>query len=256
MGTFSKRFNDWEPLDASDLTGMANAINDNNTKLSVVGEATDIESLSKTTAETERFENYVHNIVIGNGRSHEFVDLGLPSGKLWCKTNIGADTEIETGDYFAWGATKPYRIGIDDTQTYLSYFDLYARNMRENEDAASFLVGNGCYIPSYEDVTELKNNTDYEWCEGETAIGGVAGAKFMHKNNHDMYIFIPMGSYYLNRAMSGATPYAYFWVNECNSDGVRARRFVANATQAPGAGWTYKERGYPIRPVRNPIVVS
>ena len=40
-----------------------------------------------------------------------FVDLGLPSGTLWCKFNLGAtcsDTpESWYGHYYKWGSTKP-----------------------------------------------------------------------------------------------------------------------------------------------------
>jgi len=35
----------------------------------------------------------------------EYVDIGL--SVLWAKKNIGACTEDESGDYFAWGETEP-----------------------------------------------------------------------------------------------------------------------------------------------------
>ena len=44
------------------------------------------------------------------GGIYESVDLGLPSGTLWAKHNVGAKLETEYGDLFAWGATKPYRV--------------------------------------------------------------------------------------------------------------------------------------------------
>ena len=36
---------------------------------------------------------------------HRFVDLGLPSGLLWAETNIGAFSDADDGEYFAWGET-------------------------------------------------------------------------------------------------------------------------------------------------------
>ena len=39
--------------------------------------------------------------------SHDYVDLGLPSGLLWATCNVGADTPEGYGDYFAWGETQP-----------------------------------------------------------------------------------------------------------------------------------------------------
>ena len=38
-----------------------------------------------------------------NKNANGVVDLGLPSGTLWCKYNLGANTETEYGDYYAWG---------------------------------------------------------------------------------------------------------------------------------------------------------
>ena len=47
---------------------------------------------------------------------YEYVDLGLPSGNLWAKCNIGADTEEDAGLYFQWGDTQGYtaeQVGVD-----------------------------------------------------------------------------------------------------------------------------------------------
>ena len=51
--------------------------------------------------------------VAGGGSSdafngHEYVDLGLPSGTLWAKMNVGAESETDYGLYFAWGETTGY----------------------------------------------------------------------------------------------------------------------------------------------------
>ena len=43
----------------------------------------------------------------GGGSTHEYVDLGLPSGTLWATCNVGANAAEEYGDYFAWGETMP-----------------------------------------------------------------------------------------------------------------------------------------------------
>ena len=34
------------------------------------------------------------------------VDLGLPSGIKWAKTNVGAANPWDCGDYYAWGETQ------------------------------------------------------------------------------------------------------------------------------------------------------
>ena len=50
---------------------------------------------------------------------NEVVDLGLPSGTLWCKYNLGVDpTKLLTpgdwyGDYYAWGDLEPNKTDED-----------------------------------------------------------------------------------------------------------------------------------------------
>lgn len=39
----------------------------------------------------------------------DYVNLGLPSGTLWCKYNIGASRPEECGEYFEFGSTEKYK---------------------------------------------------------------------------------------------------------------------------------------------------
>lgn len=41
----------------------------------------------------------------------EYVDLGLPSGTLWAKTNLGADEDNPEGHYFQWGEVNGFKYG-------------------------------------------------------------------------------------------------------------------------------------------------
>ena len=70
-------------------------------------------------------EDFDFNSINGNEKSVQLVnsvlgvvDLGLPSGLLWCDCNLGANIETDYGDYFAWGETKPKNIYTYDTQLY------------------------------------------------------------------------------------------------------------------------------------------
>ena len=56
-------------------------------------------------------ENHANVILLdkshkGQINGYEWVDLGLPSGTLWAKCNLGAENETDAGDYFAWGETE------------------------------------------------------------------------------------------------------------------------------------------------------
>lgn len=44
----------------------------------------------------------------------EFVDLGLPSGTLWCSCNLGANSPEEPGHMYMWGDHTPYFIDDSD----------------------------------------------------------------------------------------------------------------------------------------------
>jgi len=41
------------------------------------------------------------------------VDMGHPDGVKWANMNVGATTMTDYGDYFAWGATKPFYVTHD-----------------------------------------------------------------------------------------------------------------------------------------------
>ena len=43
----------------------------------------------------------------GSTDNVEYVDLGLPSGNLWAKCNLGASAPEAFGDYYAWGEVEP-----------------------------------------------------------------------------------------------------------------------------------------------------
>ena len=53
-----------------------------------------------------------------NNTNVEWVDLGLPSGLLWCSHNVGATNPEEYGDYYAWGETAPKSTYSWDTYKY------------------------------------------------------------------------------------------------------------------------------------------
>lgn len=53
-----------------------------------------------------------HYYAFGAGNK-EYVDLGLPSGLKWAACNLGANTPLEYGDYYAWGAVEPWALSYD-----------------------------------------------------------------------------------------------------------------------------------------------
>ena len=103
------------------------------------------------------------------------VDLGLPSGLLWAKYNMGTDSQTEIGDYYAWGETSPnkkfyfistykyYKTTISKILEILKYSEKDWKTVLELEDdAANANLGVGYRIPTQEDWQELLDNCKWE----------------------------------------------------------------------------------------------
>ena len=82
----------------------------------------------------------------------EVVDLGLPSGTLWCKYNLGVDSnQLSTpedwyGKYYAWGeleGNKTNKYGIIKI-----YFGWYKyKFVKEFKELAKYCLTKYCYEP-------------------------------------------------------------------------------------------------------------
>ena len=94
------------------------------------------------------------------------VDLGLPSGLMWRKYNVGANSEYEKGNYYAWGETvtkqkydiTTYKWGelIGETTYYTKYNETDKLTLLQSEDdAATANLGENYRTPTKEDWQEL-----------------------------------------------------------------------------------------------------
>ena len=135
--------------------------------------------------------------------SVEYVDLGLPSGNLWAKCNLGASSPEQYGDYYAWGETKPkqeytypnhkwYKEGAPSLG-FTKYNNEDGKLTLEDEDDAVIQnLGKGWRTPSLADFRELTNQK-YTTIE-KTTLNGVAGYQIKSKKNGKS-IFIPFAGF-------------------------------------------------------------
>lgn len=155
----------------------------------------------------------------GGNSSHEWVDLGLPSGTLWATCNVGAVMPYEYGHYFAWGETErkevydwstyKYCNGSENTLTkycnnsYCGYngFTDTLTILQSGDDAATVNWGNGWCTPTKEQWVELMSNTTSAW----TTQNDVCGRVFY---GNGQSLFLPAAAIHssLNRA-----DYSYYW---------------------------------------------
>lgn len=139
--------------------------------------------------------------------SEDFVDLGLPSGTLWMKCNIGAETETDYGLFFQWGDTVGYDEstaaahskwstcpGNGGASSYntsaLSTWNTanLTNGVLNNDVDAAYVHTNGkAKMPTLAQYQELISGTNSKW----TTIDGITGRKFTNKKDSSKYIFIP-----------------------------------------------------------------
>ena len=123
----------------------------------------------------------------GTENGHEWVDLGLPSGLKWATCNVGAKTPEQSGNYYAWGETKPkdeYNNGL----TYDKQMDDISGNAQY--DAATANWGGDWRMPTKEEMEELVNNCICEMIRQN----GARGYKLTGPNGNS--IFLPEGARY------------------------------------------------------------
>lgn len=130
--------------------------------------------------------------------SHKFIDLGLPSGVLWATCNVGASKETDDGDLYAWGETINKARYWWDTYIYYGTDDSYTKyntsdgikTLDASDDTATANWGEGCRMPTYDEMYELYKNCewDFTWY-----YNGKAGAIVTGPNGNK--IFIPAAGF-------------------------------------------------------------
>lgn len=169
-------------------------------------------------------------LLIAGGRvfaqdTHEYVDLGLPSGTLWATCNVGATTPEGKGDHFTWGDTNPEI--YDGVKRPIKYWDNqsgFIKYRREEglfvllpeDDAATVNWGPEWRTPTMEDWKELKENTRVE----NFTMNGVWGFRYIGPNGNSIFLpgagwnqyFDGRGNYWSSTLLLNSNAEAYcFW---------------------------------------------
>lgn len=202
-------------------------------------------------------------VTVGNiNSSHEWVDLGLPSGTLWATCNVGANSPEDYGDYFAWGETEPKS---DYTwETYMYYNTSYemitkyctnsSRGSIDNitelepeDDAATVNWGSDWQTPSIEQMKELLNTiyTTRSW----TTMNGVKGRMIVSKSNGNR-IFLPAAGFCNGTSLTKAGSGGRYWTRSLNEDDSRYGRRMSFDSDGIDMGIYLRYRGRSVRPVR------
>ena len=120
----------------------------------------------------------------------EWVDLGLPSGLLWAKANLGATRPESDGIYFSWGNTNghPAGAGYDFSQEVYDTTPAAAidEDIPLSQDAARAYLGAPWRMPTEVEFKELIDNCTSEWI----TLNGVYGRLFSSNANGNT-LFLP-----------------------------------------------------------------
>lgn len=137
--------------------------------------------------------------------SHDWVDLGLPSGTKWATCNVGASKPELYGNYYAWGEIKPKSYYSEENYTFKSSpYTLGASN-----DAASANWGNDWRTPTRREWIELCNNCAWIWTDDYNGTGA-AGHKVVSNTNGN-FIFLPAAGHRYDDKLSSAREYGSYW---------------------------------------------
>ena len=128
---------------------------------------------------------------------HGYVDLGLPSGTMWAKCNVGAPTPESLGDFYAYGELYP-----DTNQSTSTYTGEQGDFLPAEADVASVFWGGGWHIPTIAEMDELRFYCIWEWNgQGYTVTGPNGCSIFLPVNRGRFYI----RSSSVNYVLSGAS---------------------------------------------------
>lgn len=199
-----------------------------------------------------------------------YVDLGLPSGRLWASCNLGAASPCEYGNFYAWGETEPksdyswstykWCNGSKTTITKYcvssSYGTVDNKTTLENEDDAVYVATSGeAHMPTHDDIVELYTNTTNTWCTCTVLGEGhethtVNGRLFTSKTDDTKKIFIPAAGYQNGTSVCDAGNYFNVWSSSL-LEGYSSGAWRLNSGSGNvGEGWHGRCYGYSVRGVK------
>lgn len=184
------------------------------------------------------------------------VDLGLPSGLMWRKYNVGANSEYEKGNYYAWGETvtkqdyyfPTYKWGEYIENGYKSHYTKYNETdkltlLQPEDDAATANLGNNYRTPTVKEWEELLAECTWEVATTTNKNNKTVIDYWKVVGPNGNFIILPSAGYYFvdewksySSCYQSASEKAILWeIDETN--------------EMPNMFNVKREYGYPVRPV-------
>ena len=144
--------------------------------------------------------------------THNYVDLGLPSGTLWADCNVGASAPEEYGDFYAWGETDTKASYTWGNYEYASGSQSTVQNIGTHLAGTSYDVatakwGSEWVMPTLDQANELIHYCDLSLAK----VNNVKGIRFKGPNGNS--IFFPMTGYKADSGYQGEGSQTYIWTD-------------------------------------------
>ncbi|MBR5166663.1 MAG: hypothetical protein IKW86_01190 [Salinivirgaceae bacterium] len=218
------------------------------------------------------------------------VDLGLPSGIKWAKTNVGAANPWDCGDYYAWGETQAktdydwstYKYGNRDKLTkYCNNADSgndgftdALVTLESADDVATAVLGADYSMPTIADWEELCSQCYWVWTskyEGQDISGYIVykvksdadkgvivnaeGTPSKSYSLSDAHIFLPLVGSRFNSSLPKEGLSGIYWSSSLNEKSPNCARYCYfdSGSVRPHPSWYYDRcNGFSVRPVKRP----
>ena len=178
----------------------------------------------------------------GTISGHEYIDLGLPSGLKWATCNVGASSQEEYGDYYAWGEVKTKnKYTLANSKTYGKSMSDISGN--STYDVARAKWGGSWRLPTKKELEELKNNCKWEW----TTQNGKQGYKVTGPNGKS--IFLPAAHYRGGSSLYSAGGDGYYWSSTPDESDYYIAYVLNFDSSRHGVNCSVRDYGLSVRPV-------
>ena len=182
--------------------------------------------------------------------SHEYVDLGLPSGIKWATCNVGASKPEGYGNYYAWGetATKS-RYSNDNSITYGKNVGDIGGNSQY--DVARKEWGSSWRLPTKAEFDELLAYCEWTW----TTLNGIKGYEVRSKKNGNS-IFLPAAGWNHEKYDSFHGTAGHYWCSSPKENNAYGAYLLHILSSKKATTWHGRETGQSIRPVYGSVKSS
>lgn len=192
--------------------------------------------------------------------AQQAVDLDL--SVKWASCNLGASSQEQNGNYYAWGETAPkteyhwgtYKLRDKSVGEFESHLSKYCnsaeygrvdkiKTLLAEDDAATQKLGSKWRIPTRDEWNELLEQCKWVWTKKNGRNGYLVTSR---KNGNS--IFLPASGHFYGDRISGEGMLGFYWSSSLGTVGY-ASSIICFGSDRSKEGSSERFTGLTIRPV-------